>query len=1067
MTAESVTVTITENDAVGVAIAPTSLTVTEGDATGASYTVVLDSQPTADVTVTVSGHAGTDVSLDKTSLTFTPENWETPQTVTVDAAEDADALADPAVTLAHAVAGAEEYAAVSAGDIPSVTVTIDEDDAARVSIDPTTLTVPEGGDNSYTVVLDTQPGADVVVTVSGHIGTDLSLSGQTLTNDELTFTPANWNQAQTVTVTADQDDDAAADPAVTLSHTVSGAVEYAAISAGDIPSVTVTIDEDDSSTLSVSAARAAEDAGYVVFEVDISPANDQEVTVNYATSDGTATAGQDYTAANGTLTFPANSAASQSIRVAVTDDEMDEDDETFTLTLSQASMAALAGGGETLAATGTITDNDDPQVTVSFGDSSYTVTEGDAVEVTVTLSADPEREVTIPINETENGASSDDYSVAPRSLSFASGETSKSFTFTANDDRIDDDGESVDLAFGALPDGVSAGGLTPSATVTITDDDMAGVSIDPTELSVDEGGNSSYTVVLDTQPSADVTVAVSGHAGTDLSLSGQTLTNDELTFTPVNWNAAQSVTVTAGQDDDAAADAAVTLSHAVSGAVEYAAISAEDIPSVTVTIDEDDEAGVSVNPTTLTVLEGSTASYTVVLTTQPSADVSVTISGHSGSDVSLGGPTLSAETLTFTPVNWNIAQTVTVSAAQDDDAAADPAETLSHTVSGAVEYAAISAGDIPSVTVTIDEDDSSTLSVSAARAAEDAGYVVFEVDISPANDQEVTVNYATSDGTATAGQDYTAADGTLTFPANSVASQSIRVAVTDDEMDEDDETFTLTLSQASVAALAGGGETLAAIGTITDNDAAGVSIDPTELSVDEGGNSSYTVVLDTQPSADVTVTVSGHAGTDITVSGTTLNSNNELIFTPRQLEPAPDGDGLRRPGRRRGCGPGRDPEPHRQRGRGVRRDLCRGHPQRHRHHRRGRLIDPVGQRRPSRRGCRIRGVRGGHQPGQRPGGDGELCHLRRHRNGGAGLHRRQWNADIPGQLRSQPEHQGGGDRRRDGRGRRDLHADPEPSVGGGPGRGRRDPGRHRDHHRQRRSPGDGEFRRFLLHRDRG
>ena len=63
VTAESVTVTITENDAAGVAIAPTSLTVIEGNATGASYAVVLDTQPTADVTVTISGHAGTDVTL--------------------------------------------------------------------------------------------------------------------------------------------------------------------------------------------------------------------------------------------------------------------------------------------------------------------------------------------------------------------------------------------------------------------------------------------------------------------------------------------------------------------------------------------------------------------------------------------------------------------------------------------------------------------------------------------------------------------------------------------------------------------------------------------------------------------------------------------------------------------------------------------------------------------------------------------------------------------------------------------------------------------------------------------
>ena len=201
-----------------------------------------------------------------------------------------------------------------------------------------------------------------------------------------------------------------------------------------------------------------------------------------------------------------------------------------------------------------------------------------------------------------------------------------------------------------------------SVTVTIDEDDEVGVSINPTALTVIEGQSTAYTVVLTTQPSADVSVTISGHFGSDVSLGGPTLSAETLTFTPATWNVAQTVTVTADQDADAAADPAVTLSHTVRGASEYAAVSAGDIPSVTVSIDEDDAAGVSINPTALTVVEGQSNAYTVVLTTQPTSDVTVTISGHSGSDVSLGGPTLSAETLTFTSVNWNQPQTVTVTA---------------------------------------------------------------------------------------------------------------------------------------------------------------------------------------------------------------------------------------------------------------------------------------------------------------------------------------------------------------------------------------------------------------------
>ena len=68
-------------------LSETGLTVTEGDAAGSTYTVKLATQPTGEVTVTVSGHAGTDLTLDKTTLTFTVDNWATAQTVTVKAGQ--------------------------------------------------------------------------------------------------------------------------------------------------------------------------------------------------------------------------------------------------------------------------------------------------------------------------------------------------------------------------------------------------------------------------------------------------------------------------------------------------------------------------------------------------------------------------------------------------------------------------------------------------------------------------------------------------------------------------------------------------------------------------------------------------------------------------------------------------------------------------------------------------------------------------------------------------------------------------------------------------------------------
>ena len=226
------------------------------------------------------------------------------------------------------------------------------------------------------------------------------------------------------------------------------------------------------------------------------------------------------------------------------------------------------------------------------------------------------------------------------------------------DDSIDETDETFEVR-GATPEA----GLTVSASqVTITDDDTAGITVSRGALSVTEGGSRSYTVVLDTQPTGDVTIDITGHSNTDLTLS-----DTELTFTPEGWNSPQTVTVTAANDDDSVPDPAVTLSHDASGG-DYGGVGAQ---TVEVTIEEDDTVGLTVDPTALTVTEGSSDTYTVVLDTQPTGDVTVTVSGHFETDITLSGETLTNNVLTFTPDNWNVAQTIIVSADQDDDAAAD------------------------------------------------------------------------------------------------------------------------------------------------------------------------------------------------------------------------------------------------------------------------------------------------------------------------------------------------------------------------------------------------------------
>ena len=98
--------------------------------------------------------------------------------------------------------------------------------------------------------------------------------------------------------------------------------------------------------------------------------------------------------------------------------------------------------------------------------------------MTVTLSADPERTVVVPIATVNQGTASDaDYSGVPPSVTFDAGETSKSFTFSATQDTDNDDGESVQLGFGSLPDAALSAGTPAVTTVNITDDDVPAVTV--------------------------------------------------------------------------------------------------------------------------------------------------------------------------------------------------------------------------------------------------------------------------------------------------------------------------------------------------------------------------------------------------------------------------------------------------------------------------------------------------------------------------------------------------------------------------------------------------------------
>ena len=197
--------------------------------------------------------------------------------------------------------------------------------------------------------------------------------------------------------------------------------------------------------------------------------------------------------------------------------------------------------------------------------------------------------------ETESSAGSPatatDYSALVNTLTIAAGKSAGETVVVVSpiDDSIVEGDERLEIR------GSTPGLDVSSALVTITDDDIAGVAVSPTDLTIEEGENDSYTVVLDAQPSGNVTIEVAVPENSGISVEPASLT-----FTASNWNEAQTVTVTAGQDEDAADEDEITLSHTVDGA-DYKGVDAAD---VTVQVTDDETASIVLSKSELTVDEG-------------------------------------------------------------------------------------------------------------------------------------------------------------------------------------------------------------------------------------------------------------------------------------------------------------------------------------------------------------------------------------------------------------------------------------------------------------------------------
>ena len=204
------------------------------------------------------------------------------------------------------------------------------------------LIVPEGGSDTFKVKLSRPPTANVTVDLSflgGGGGIHWNWNAVTVNPKQLTFTSSNWSQAQTVTVTGVVDGDSNHEHIIVAAVVSSTDLDYASPDGSEGVFVTVT---DDGGAVQVGAYPATVREGATAsVTVWLSRASTGFVTVDYATENGTATAGSDYTAVSGTLTF-LSGATRQTVQIPTLDDSIEDSGETFRLALSNLVGASLA-----------------------------------------------------------------------------------------------------------------------------------------------------------------------------------------------------------------------------------------------------------------------------------------------------------------------------------------------------------------------------------------------------------------------------------------------------------------------------------------------------------------------------------------------------------------------------------------------------------------------------------------------------------------------------------------------------------------------------------------------------
>ena len=640
-------------------LVPSALTVDEGDS--ATYRVSLKTQPTGNVRISI-GSLSTAVTWSpETSLTFTPSNYSTPQTVTV-TSEDNDVDAENLeTTLDHTPRGGG-YAAATG----SLSVTVTDDDERGLIVTGLPEIMSESATERYKVRLATEPTDEVTVTVgitqdnnnvpdSGPVTVDTD-SFQDEPQSTLMFTKNTWSDAQEVVIAATDDSLVNPGRSVTITHTVTG-VNYTvpmvskkvSLTDNEVPNLKVVPTD-------ITVVEGGVEKSFTVSLEGGTPSAAVSVAISALPSgilgDLVVAPPLDANSLSGTV----------NVSVLPTPGAYPDRDVIIKL-------AASTGGYDGQSRTVTVTVEDADKATWLRSTPSVTVEEGKMVNYGVTVTPAPAtgETVTVTLAVPTGAPFSAAASGGTNTVNLDATASSGTFAITGIDDGVDNDSTYRTAYFTLSSD--RTGDETPEVvTVRVRDIHTRGLKFTkesgdplPSTIKVDSGGteniggSESYLVKLMSAPAASGTVTVTV-VSSDPAAVAVVTTPSPLTFT--DSSTAGTITVTGKDIGKPVGSKTVKLTHTAEGA-DYETLKPKELSvRVTATADTSSEV-IDLSSRAETVEEvGAPKTYKVKLLERPAIGekerVVVTVASSNTSVV-----TVSPKSLTFTLANWNKWQTVT------------------------------------------------------------------------------------------------------------------------------------------------------------------------------------------------------------------------------------------------------------------------------------------------------------------------------------------------------------------------------------------------------------------------